>query len=173
MLLDGSGWLLGGSGNSWAAPGALGRLLGGCWPALGQLGRLRAALGALGRLLASSWTTLGQLLRGSWRLCVALVRIMLTHVFFMHSVATASEPPPEITVCKRPQLPLYTQFVDVVPCAITLLKHALNLQGCERSEQSCLRRHTTAAHHTAWQAQITSRYVPTMSSREANMAGQM
>ena len=148
MLLDGSGWLLGGSGNSWAAPGALGRLLGGCWPALGQLGRLRAALGALGRLLASSWTTLGRLLRGSWRLCVALVRIMLTHVFFMHSVATASEPPPEITVCKRPQLPLYTQFVDVVPCAITLLKHALNLQGCERVLNSHVCEDTPQQHTT-------------------------
>ena len=153
----------------WAALGCYWTALGGSWAALGTLGRLRELLGgswaAVGQLWGSSWAALARLL--------ALVRIMLTHVFFMHSVATASEPPPEITVCKRPQLPLYTQFVDVVPCAITLLKHALNLQGCERSEQSCLRRHTTAAHHTAWQAQITSRYVPTMSSCEADMAGQI
>ena len=158
------------SGRLWVAIGRLWVALGRLWELLGGFG---SSWAALGRLLASSGAALGRLLRGSWQLCVALVRIMLTHVFFMHSVATASEPPPEITVCKRPQLPLYTQFVDVVPCAITLLKHALNLQGCERSEQSCLRRHTTAAHHTAWQAQITSRYVPTMSSCEADMAGQI
>ena len=123
------------SGRLWVAIGRL-------WVALGRF------WAALGRLLASSWTTLGRLLRGSWRLCVALVRIMLTHVFFMHSVATASEPPPEITVCKRPQLPLYTQFVDVVPCAITLLKHALNLQGCERVLNSHVCEDTPQQHTT-------------------------
>ena len=83
------------------------------WAALGcywtALGVSWAALGALGRLLASSWTTLGRLLRGSGRLCVALVRIMLVHVFFMHSVATAAEAPPEITICKGHSSPYISQ----------------------------------------------------------------
>ena len=128
----------------WAALGCYWTALGGSWAALGTLGRLRELLGgswaAVGQLWGSSWAALARLL--------ALVRIMLTHVFFMHSVATASEPPPEITVCKRPQLPLYTQFVDVVPCAITLLKHALNLQGCERVLNSHVCEDTPQQHTT-------------------------